>query len=271
MEGTIALVIASIPPAAFNENNALCRESVQALVEICIIGASIMINGEPFMLSKREKELFIYLAVKRGAHSTEEIAEALWNGRTVRATGVVRVYINRLRTRVGDASIIVRVAGGYALSSRAHTDLQRIEQRLASWKIGATVTSSEYTQAELDLRALNQFSLRTRASDSFPALQLQIDELTREVALILGRHALANGLHGRAKLLAELMIKHDSCDEPARELLIRAYLLEGDHSAAIRAFRIYRDTLYLRLHTQPSRSLQTLIEDFATSAPALVS
>ena len=39
------------------------------------------------------------------------------------------------------------------------------------------------------------------------------------------------------------MIAYDPCDEPAREIAIRAYLESGDRAAALRHFRQYRDVL----------------------------
>jgi len=62
-----------------------------------------------------------------------------------------------------------------------------------------------------------------------------------------------------ALALAHEMIAYDPCDEPAREIAIRAYLQLGDRAAALRHFRQYRDTLQSELQCEPSSSLLELV------------
>jgi DNA-binding SARP family transcriptional activator len=55
------------------------------------------------------------------------------------------------------------------------------------------------------------------------------------------------------------MIAYDPCDEPAREIAIRAYLAAGDRAAALRHFRHYRDVLQAELQCEPSETIARLL------------
>jgi DNA-binding SARP family transcriptional activator len=54
-------------------------------------------------------------------------------------------------------------------------------------------------------------------------------------------------------------ILRDPCDEPARELRIRALLASGERALACRELRAYRETLRLELGTEPSPEIGALI------------
>ena len=47
--------------------------------------------------------------------------------------------------------------------------------------------------------------------------------------------------------------------EPAREIAIRAHLLAGETSAAMRHYRQYRETLLAELQCEPSEHIQSLV------------
>ena len=81
----------------------------------------------------------------------------------------------------------------------------------------------------------------------------------REVAQALAKHALDEGRTQDALTLCHEMIAYDPCDEPAREIAIRAYLESGDRAAALRHFRQYRDVLQAELQCEPSESLAELV------------
>jgi DNA-binding SARP family transcriptional activator len=93
----------------------------------------------------------------------------------------------------------------------------------------------------------------------FEPIERRLRELRCEVAQMLAKHALDDGRAADALALAHEMIAYDPCDEPAREIAIRAYLETGDRAAALRHFRQYRDTLMAELQCEPSETLAELV------------
>ena len=93
----------------------------------------------------------------------------------------------------------------------------------------------------------------------FEPTERHIGELRLEVAMRLATDALARDGAQDALGLAHEMIAYDPCDEPAREIAIRAYLLLGDRPAAMRHFRQYRETLQSELQCDPSPALVALV------------
>ncbi|HEX3550243.1 MAG TPA: bacterial transcriptional activator domain-containing protein, partial [Candidatus Elarobacter sp.] len=79
------------------------------------------------------------------------------------------------------------------------------------------------------------------------------------VAQRLANRALAAGRHDEALALAHETIAYDPCDEPAREIAIRAHLAAGDRAAALRHYRQYRDVLQTELQCEPSESIARLV------------
>ena len=55
------------------------------------------------------------------------------------------------------------------------------------------------------------------------------------------------------------MIGYDPCDEAGRELAITAHLRRGDHAAAMRQYRQYRETLLAELQCEPSEQIKELV------------
>jgi DNA-binding SARP family transcriptional activator len=93
----------------------------------------------------------------------------------------------------------------------------------------------------------------------FEQTERHLRELRCEVAQALAKHALDDHRPQDALALCHEMIAYDPCDEPAREIAIRAYLESGDRAAALRHFRQYRDVLQSELQCEPSDSLAELV------------
>src|SRR5581483_8881233 len=100
---------------------------------------------------------------------------------------------------------------------------------------------------------------RTRAWEWFAPLEARLDDLAREVATVLGFAALRRGDADESLALANRIIESDPCDEPARELRIRALLALGDHSFARRELRDYQRVLAAELGAEPSPEILALV------------
>ena len=71
--------------------------------------------------------------------------------------------------------------------------------------------------------------------------------------------ALERGDPELALSYAQDIIAQDPCDEPARELAIRAHLAIGDRAAALRQYRQYRDVLKTEFDAEPSADAEHLV------------
>jgi predicted ATPase len=70
-----------------------------------------------------------------------------------------------------------------------------------------------------------------------------------------------------AEALQSLVAEIDPCDEPARELAIRAHMCLGDRASAIREFRSYQRRVDEELGLQPSIELRRLLDERLDVAP----
>src|SRR5437870_1752442 len=104
-------------------------------VEVRLLGPlSVRVDGQPVDVGKgNERLLFAALALAGGRPvSSEALIDLLWPDRAPRtAREMVRIYVRRIRSRLGDDAIET-TAAGYALA----TDEDRIDalrfERLAS-------------------------------------------------------------------------------------------------------------------------------------------
>ena len=86
-----------------------------------------------------------------------------------------------------------------------------------------------------------------------------MDELRTAIAHRLAEDALERGDPDAALAFAGDVIAYDPCDEPAREIAIRAHLAVGDRAAALRTYRQYREVLSSELQVEPSATLSALV------------
>lgn len=200
-------------------------------------------------LTDREIEIIVLLATMRRAMNARDIGRYIHPDRdTPDATNLVKVYVNRVRGKLGKQAIL-STRDGYTLANDGHDDLLEIENlaRLC--------------------QARNDPPNRTRLTDAlatlewewFGPIELRIAGAARTLKISLIQTALACGDGQEARKLASDFVACDSCDEEARELLIRAYLLLGDQTGAMREYRNYRDVLKRELDAQPGEHLLRLV------------
>ena len=139
-------------------------------------------------------------------------------------------------------------------------DLDGIERALLRARQQHPIRSELRSELALDLDSL----LSTppdgpKVPDWLSPAHIRIDDLTREIATLLGRDALEGGKVEEALALGQRILDRDACDEPARELRIRALLNRGDLASACREFRVYREVLASELGAKPSAALAALV------------
>lgn len=212
------------------------------------------------VLSNRELQLVMYLAARQRACRDAEIIEALWPdaGGPSRGTAL-RVYVRRVRLKLGRAAI-ARVRNGYTIGEGAFVDLDRIERAALQARRQASIAPELLADLECFLDVGSSPPTTIHDWEWYAPVLVRVDDLMREVTTLVGRHALQTGDINAALSLAGRVIERDPCDEPARELRIRAHLAAGDRASAYREFRVYRELLESELDAQPSAELAALVQ-----------
>jgi DNA-binding SARP family transcriptional activator len=226
-----------------------------------LVTGRVVRDGEPVTLAEREHALLAAIAMRPEALSRDRLTDMLWPdlGESA-ARNAFHVCLHRLKTRLGDDNVVVRTREGYRLGNDVRVDLWEIDRAVATLR----------TDDALDVQQLNglrELYDRLRASrppkfeawEWFEPMERHLRELRCEVAQTLAKHALDQGRIADALGLCHEMIAYDPCDEPAREIAIRAYLQSDDRAAALRHFRQYRDVLHAELQCEPSAALAALV------------
>ncbi len=224
------------------------------------------------VLSNRELQLVMYLAARQRACRDAEILEALWSDADGSSKGIaLRVCVRRVRLKLGTTAI-ARVGNGYAIGEGAFVDLDRVERAALQARRRDVIAPELLADLNGFLDAQPTPSTRTHAWEWYAPVLVRVDDLMREVTTLVGRHALQAGDIDAALSLAQRVIDRDPCDEPARELRIRAHLAAGDRGSAYREFRVYREILESELGAEPSAELAALVrhgERAGASLPAV--
>ena len=236
------------------------RSSSGALVVELVTGR-VLRDGEPIMLAEREHALLTAIAVRPEPFSRERLTDLLWPDLAEGAArNAFHVCLHRAKARLADDGAIVRTRDGYRLGSEVRVDLWEVEREAGALR-------NELSEDDAHSTALRALYERLRPSrppkfdawEWFEPTERRLRELRCEVAQRLANHELAAGRPGDALALCHEMIAYDPCDEPAREIAIRAYLAFGDRAAALRHFRQYRDVLQAELQCEPSDALAELV------------
>ncbi|HEX3549781.1 MAG TPA: BTAD domain-containing putative transcriptional regulator [Candidatus Elarobacter sp.] len=234
--------------------------AARAGITIELVTGRVLRDGAPVTLAEREHALLTAIAMRSEALARERLTDVLWPDL---ADGAARnafhVCVHRLKTRLGD-DVVVRTRDGYRLRGDVHVDLWEIDRALAALRTERTVDE----RGDAALRELYDRLRATRPAkfdgwEWFEPVERHLREARCEVAQALAKRALEDGRTADALVLCHEMIAYDPCDEPAREIAIRAYLEGGDRAAALRHFRQYRDVLHAELQCEPSESLAELV------------
>ena len=246
---------------AFVTNVSRTRANRTAPVEIGVVSGNVRVDGKVLSLSTRELELIIALALKREPTSRARLASILWpDAEESSARNALSVSLHRLRAHLGRDDVVIRDGDGYRLNPNATVDIWEIERAVSTIRTRDRLSES-------DCESLRRVWERLRAErparmhqwEWFAPTERRLGEFRMEVGHRLALDALARAVAHEALAYAEDMIAYDPCDEPARDVAIRAHLSVGDRAAAFRQYRQYRETLLSELQCEPSTALRTLV------------
>src|ERR1700681_3554372 len=226
-----------------------------------LVTGRVVRDGQAIALAEREHALLTAVAMRAEALSRDRLTDLLWPDLGENAArNAFHVCLHRLKSRLGDDNAIARTREGYRLGSEVRVDLWEIDRALGTLRTDGALDARQAT----GLRELYDRLRATRppkfeAWEWFEQTERHLRELRCEVSQALAKHALAEHRTQDALALCNEMIAYDPCDEPAREIAIRAYLESGDRAAALRHFRQYRDVLSSELQCEPSDALAKLV------------
>ena len=230
-------------------------------VEIEIVRGRVAVDGKPIAVGGREGELLFAIALQREPTPRDQLIEMLWPDiDEYAARNSFNVCLHKLRQRLGRDDLIVHEEDGYRLHAEAAVDLWEIERVSALLHGHRRIGDAQrawLTRTWNDLR--RALPGRMRGWEWFAPTERRLGQLRIEIGQRLASDALSAGDGDAALSFATDMIQYDPCDEPARELAIRANLLMGDRAAAIRQFRQYRQTLQTELQCEPSPALAAML------------
>ena len=230
-------------------------------IAVELVTGSVLRDGEPVTLPEREKALLTAVAMRPEALARERLTDMLWPDLPESAArNAFHVCLHRLKSRLGDDNAVVRTRDGYRLGTDVRVDLWEIDRGIHALRTHENLDAHQ-------ARALRALYDRLRANrpakfeewEWFEPTERHLRELRCEVAQALAKHALDEGRTPDALALCHEMIAYDPCDEPAREIAIKAYLESGDRAAALRHYRQYRDVLMAELQCEPSAALAELV------------
>ena len=218
-------------------------------------------GGIPVRLSPREREVAVALAVGDRPLSAREIG-AMLSPDTDGDEGVnlAKVYICRLRRRVTREFVVCR-DGGYALALMVGIDA--VEARRAFARLAGSRAPIGCTD-RVRLLGLSA-SLRAEPLPALAELEWfrwvssSLRRLGHDLAMLVGRNALAHGLDAEAMHIGRELSFEDPCDEEAWELMITGHMRAGEEAAAVQGYRSYERLLAAELQTAPSAYLREIV------------
>jgi DNA-binding SARP family transcriptional activator len=265
LHAAVASIAARAPDhgmlAAFVAKLSRERERRVPPLEIELTAGRVTCNGAQVALTGRELELLVALSLRREVVPRGRLADLIWPELDdYGARNALSVCLHRLRAHLGSDDAIVRSGEGYRLHDDAWVDLWEIDRLVGSVRARGAIGDVERAALrECHARLREPLPARMRSWEWFEPTERHVGELRLEVAMRLAADLLQNGDAQEALVLAHEMIAYDPCDEPAREIAIRAYLRLGDRAAALRHFRQYRETLQAELQCDPSPALIALV------------
>ena len=229
-------------------------------LEIEFFSGTVRARGREVHLAVREAELLFAMAAHPHASPRARIAGTVWPELDANAArNAFSVCLHRLRRILGEAAI-ARADDGYRLCDGSVVDLWESESLLNELRGTARLTDEHRVRLlELASRLAAPRPPRMEEWEWFAETSRRLDAVRVDVAHRLAADALDRNDFRAALAHAEEIVGYDPYDEPARELVIRAYLALGERATAMRQYRQFRAMLAGDLQIEPSPALTRLV------------
>ncbi|HEV8020602.1 MAG TPA: winged helix-turn-helix domain-containing protein [Candidatus Lustribacter sp.] len=239
------------------------RTQANPAVQLSLCTGRATRGGDDVALSDREFSVLATLALARRTLGREEFCDKLWPDRdSESAARLLKVYIHRIRTRFGTATVIDTRGGGYQLGEGVGVDVLEAERIVRAADTSSWLLDQE--QRLLLERALVGIGARgyrrLEVLDSFAEIERRFVTASFDFARTLVDDALAEEDAPRALAIANEFAAFDPSDECAAELLIRTQLRLGRREAASQTFRSFCRTLRTAFDLPPPQHLSSLLQ-----------
>ena len=232
--GRYAFAMTTVPPQRTS------RSAAPLTVSVATRSAS---DGErDIPLTNREVELLVALDLQAGPRSARSLARALYDDEDLRAgESMVKVYVHRLRRRLGDDAVLSG-SEGYRLAPRIAVDACTLERDIARRRTRlSTLSVTELDALQEDARRLAAAVPEPLASRRwFAPIEARMTAVAVDTIADIAAQHHRSGEHRRALAAAAASLVSDPYHEPAHELAIRCHLALGDSARAALEYRRYR-------------------------------
>ncbi|MFQ5786311.1 MAG: BTAD domain-containing putative transcriptional regulator, partial [Alphaproteobacteria bacterium] len=233
------------------------------------------VSGPALRLPTRKSQaLLAYLALNAGqTHSRDKLAALLWGAsRDAHARASLRQALSRLRKALPPPGPSGLIANGDAISidrSSFAVDAAEFERLAAQGTPDALENAAGLYCGDL----LDGFFLNEEAFDEWLMIERErLRDIAHDVLVRLLKHCTATGAIQRGIQVARRLLAHDPLQEQVHRTLIRFYLYQDRHGAAIAQYRRCCRLLDRELGIEPDPETRRLHEEIlhrrpATSAP----
>ena len=120
-------------PASVDRSDVLVivsESKAEAAITIGLVTREVRVASRTIVLAPRESELLLALALHGAPRDRATLAAMIWPDADEARAGIVGVYINRLRRRLGNVDLIEAGPSGYALRRPVLVDLFLLEDAI---------------------------------------------------------------------------------------------------------------------------------------------
>ena len=238
--------------------------NTDAPVQIFLFGElRVLISGElaPPWKSRKDRELFCYLALQHGLLVHEEkLAELFWP-RAKKPKHSLQNAVTQLRRILGGQDSIQRRQEGYALNPDFWCDFEAFRDATLRGRMAAD--KGDWDQALSLLRSSENLAreplLRGMEAEWLEPFRLQSQEELVECQSLQAEYFAKRGKHILAIELWKRVIAIDSCHDIAYEHLISSCLALGRRTQAQRVYQQALESYQRDLDMEPPESLKELV------------
>ncbi len=205
-------------------------------VAVQVFAVQVHREGKSIHLQRRELELVLALALHGGPLSRERLMESIWpDQKSDQAQNSLKVYVNRVRNRLGHASIVLS-SRGYSLAAHVLVDINDVERILRSALIHKAALNRYQYAALSNAAQADVEAIAAAAADWewFPMHLARIESVWRDASLAIAQIALESKSWRTALHHAQRLLVFDGSDAIAREIAVNARLGMGDELGAAR-------------------------------------
>ncbi|HEY0381399.1 MAG TPA: BTAD domain-containing putative transcriptional regulator, partial [Candidatus Elarobacter sp.] len=241
------------------------RDAVARGAVVHVFAGTVEVDAREVRLAGKELELLLFLALAGGRApiARAQITEAIWPDidDDEDAANNLRVTLSRLRRKLVDEGLVLRDDTGYRLAPSVVVDVRELEALVRVVSANAAL-SDERRDAlrRVFEHAAHGSPARFERFAWFAPYRLHLRELAIAAGTLLARDALARSAPEEALRYARPLVELDPLDEDARRLVLDAYAVSGEWSAARRELDGYADLLRKELDAEPSPQFAGLVE-----------